>query len=327
MKERMKRRGRKERVQTHPIFLPQVIMPNARKLRQLARQSLISPGKKAAEIQGQKNNIVKNNIGEFYRCLFQALFGGKIVYYDGTDINGTYHPDIKVKRRGEIIHEEIKASWSEKGQPWMSERQITGYLWNLMHDECSEVITGIFNYKMPRKQRLYSNDSTNNRVLVGKLSKSTTRLLILPHNLLSFILSISKGGPGEYRLPYAQWISLLHENWENPAKGIEGILEHAQEKYPSGLLGVNKKDFCLDNLKADQYDSLANVYCGSHKVKDFVITEYKDSSYSDWKDYVKNNLDSFLYALGIGKAYERKVLAHEGIFGQSLGKSGDDVPF
>jgi len=344
-REKVKRRVIK------PVFLPQITMPGTSALRKIAEtenlvllEKFVQSGEKkrkpeelAAHMISRKRRVIsKKNTSEFYLKLFQSLYGGRISRQNEAPLFSNeevpvcsipgFRPDLVISGKLRDTYVEVKAS-SLKQKPWFAHRQFLGYTTALLENEGSKVLTAIFRYgKGGVNLNLYKckNDGghkCDNRCLVETLANSTRSLLVIPHNLLTFLLmlcspkdmnhSSSTGGRNEnYKRPYGTWITILNEYCETPDKAIDEILKNAKSK-KLGLLDLSKEDFYLGDLKVTRRDA-PRVYCRNRKIGDavlaawkpFIITEYKTPYNAEWVKHLGENLEHFVENLFMKEDYD-----------------------
>lgn len=344
--------SRKKRITIKPDFLPQIPMPSTPALYELAKKenlellySMGQTGEKrkkkpeelaAQRIMRQRLDTSKKNTSKFYLNLFQALYGGKISKQNDAplfpdeqiqvcSIPG-FRPDLVISGELRETYVEIKSS-SLKQKSWFAHKQFLSYSRALLENKGSEMLTAIFRYGKRENVKLYicnnkDGHKCNNRCLVDKLSNSTRNLLVIPHNLLTFLLMLchskdmshvsSQGRNFEnYKRPHGTWLTFFHDYWRNPDEAINKTLEYAESK-DSDLMGFSREDFYLDDLEATQHDA-PRIYCRNHRIgnnigekwKPFIITEYKTPYNTEWTSHFRDNLDSFLENLCMKDDYDK----------------------
>jgi len=244
----------------------------------------------ARSIMRQRLDVSKKNTSNFYFSLFQAVYGGKILRQNDMPLfpaekdqvysDHTFYPDMIIGGKSKTTYVEIKAVSMNSAKPFFGHRQFAGYCGALLENRGSDMFAAIFKYgnSRPVKSHVCSNEDghkCDNRCLIEKLSTSTRSLLVIPHNLLTFILvlahsqemdhtsSQSTNDFEKYKMPYGTWLTFLHEDYENPSKAIKKILEHADSKY-LGLGDFSKDHFYLHDLEVRQYTP--RVYCKGRKI-------------------------------------------------------------
>lgn len=350
----MVKKGAKKRIVIKPGFLSQIPMPSTPALRELAKRenlklldSMTRKGGKrrkleqlGAEFIGrQRKNISVRNTSTFYLNLFLALYGGKIIrdnsapLFPEPDIDiswdSYFYPDVLVAGEKRVSFGEVKAISVNGAKPFFGYRQMAGYWRNLLENRGSEMFAAIFKYGnwRPVKYHICHNEDDHkcdNRCLVRNLSKTTRSLLVIPNNLLTFLLMLSPSqemdqrktrrgnGRETYKKPYGTWLTCLHKNYDNPKKAIDEILKHADSKH-LGLMYFSKKDFFLDDLKVKKTTSPDNLYCRSkrgfpmYKIKSFDIVKYDTLHHDAWIRHFKDKLDDFLDCLGIKELYKERA--------------------
>ena len=350
----MKKSAKEERIQIRPDFLNQVKMPGKRGLARLAKEWGVSPEDAAKYVQNQRIVISAKNTGSFYVELFKELYHGRILRetklplfpFHDIDMQEGFFPDVVVNGQARKIYAEVKAISTHTAQPFFGYYQIANYCLSLLENKGSKMITGIFKHggRLPVKnhlceKKIRGKHKCDNRCLVGRLSKSTKSLLVLPHNLLMFILSLSHVDEMDqdssnssrmsetYKRPYGTWLTSLHKNYEEPMQAVDEILEHAKKKL-LGLGDLKPEDFFLKDLSARQFQSPDNVYCRNCNVHPFTITEYRNNNFDGWMDHFKKNHSLILENMRVKEVYdvvcERRSLGKEN--GGEVGKPDDDIP-
>lgn len=287
-------------------------------------------------------NMTKTNkdTGKFYVHLFQGLYGGKImrdgeVHHNEVPLYGrvnvaSFKPDIVIPNGTGEMQVEVKSYATHKGSPTFGAHQFSSYTRSFLENPYSKVVVGIFKYgKGNSPQKLYLCDyhgkreapdhKCDSRCVIRKLSSTTRNLLVVPHNLLSFLLSVayvdgrdqastkSIRDREDYFLPLGRWMSWLHKHQEEPLLAIGKILEdkgkRIGQKRTFGML-PKPKDFLLEDLVAERQESPTNIFCGSYKVRgydgsSFPITVYTNPRVDDWREKIGGHLDSYLMNVGI----------------------------
>ncbi|MFA5174053.1 MAG: hypothetical protein WC438_02635 [Candidatus Pacearchaeota archaeon] len=319
----LKRRLDSKRINLFPGFKPQIEIPKG-----------CTPNE-ARSIMNQRIDVSKKNTSLFFRTLFQSLYGGEFTNIHGRDSNGYFHPDLVIGQGENKKDIEVKAVSAINAKPLFGHRQFRGYCWNLINQEASEMYSAIFKYgnrKMENRNsvKLYVCSAKNrdehncdNRCLAERLSNADKSLLILPHNLLSFILMISEHQDMDhtnsdsfdsetYGKPYGAWLSLLHKNWNNSGEAVDRIFSDKRLK-EFKLMGMKPEDFYLNELKTRQFEYPLNACCQGYKIKPFIVTEYENPIHEKWRKKLEDNLESIFLSMGI-----KDILPP---------KPRDDIPF
>jgi hypothetical protein len=315
-----------------------------------------------------KNRIkTGKDTGRFYTHVFHALYGGEIMR-EGSgggyaarfplidEVGTTFFPDILLKNGTLDLYIEVKAFCASHGLPKFGFRQFCNYTRSFLENPNSATIAGIFKYGTGgsnNRGKLYlckfhgkeqkPTHHCNSQCVASSLSSSTRDLIILPHNLLSFLLSISKTevhnqessqspiDSEEYFLPKSHWLTLLKENADHPERAIEAVL--ADESILSGRRRITRKlpdpsFFLLEGLAALQYESPDNIYYGPHRIRNgvndkttFRITDYTPSDSSGWAEHIARNLEEFLDEVGIYQTW------FEAKKSELPEKPRDEIPF
>jgi len=352
----MVKKGAKKRTVIKPNFLPQIPMPSTPALRELAKEksldlldSMAGEGKKkkleelgARFVMNKRMKISMENTGRFYVSLYNALYGGEILrnneapLFENTEttynFSSSFKPDIIIKGNLKTTCIEVKATSVHQGKTKFAHRQYLRYSQAFLEDKGSEMYVAIFKYGKRRPLKLYvckneDGHKCDNRCLVDKLSNLTRSLLIMPHNLLTFLLMLPYSREEDhstsntsrdfeyYKEPWGKWVSLLHEHWENPDLAITKILKHAESKHMDFFDDFSRDDFYL-GFKTRQYDA-PKIYCRGRRIgnknkfrqglEPFIITEYKTLYNIKWKKHFRANFDKFVDALRMKEDYEKML--------------------
>ncbi len=356
----MTKKSAKKRIVIKPNFVPQVPMLDTPGLRQLAKREhldvpqKIIPGKRKETLEQlgghfigrQRRDVSVKNTSEFYLHLYLAIEKERLIrnnratLFPKENINiswdSYFYPDFLIVGEDKISFGEVKSISVNGGKPFFGYRQLAGYIRSLLENPGANIVTGIFKYGKSRPCKYYvchkeDEHKCDNRCLAKNLSKTTRSLLVIPDNLLAFLVMLPypqemdqrktrRGGGKEiYKRPYGEWLTYLVDHWDNPGLAIGKILKHAKSKN-LGLVNFSLDDFFLDNLEAERVTSSKNIYCRSHRgfpmynVTPFNVVRYKNETYTtktsphdDWIDYLRNNLDDFLEGLGIKEVYYERL--------------------
>ncbi len=345
MAKRVAEKGvvKEKRVVIRPDFYPQIKMPSGPELRRLARAGKITAEEQARMIMGQRQVTSVKNTSKFYVDLFRELYESRILedtemplFTPPVSINPLFLPDVVVNGHMRTTFVEVKAISDRNKRPFFGHRQFAGYCGALLNNPGSKMLTGIFCYGGETYEKLYlcakkkshkEKHKCDNRCLVEKLSHSTNSLLVLPHNVLSFLLMLtysvemdqknaqSSLGFEHYKRPYKAWMELLVEDFQRPFQTMQKILEHAHSHYLD-LWGFKINDFYLEDLEARSVYSPDNLYCYSSrernqrrsrfKIKPFPIIEYTTPCHSEWMKYFSEKLDLFLGDIGIKDIFYKR---------------------
>ena len=348
----------RNRITIKPNFLPLVPDPHKLTRRRLLRVAeeerltLTAQDRKekltleqiaARSLTYQRMVIYKKNTGSFYLHLFAALYGGEILRENTSLFNGEkgwecsfkgFKPDIVVDSDLRTTFGEAKAVSGNTLKVGFAHKQYLGYSQALLENKGSEMFAGIFKYGSSIPAKLYvcrSKDShhCDNRCLVKNLSQMTKSLLVIPHNLLTFLLMLSNSEERDhttstarnyehYKIVLGSYFTILHKNWENPEQAVDKILEHS--KFDLGNLTLD--DFYLWDLHTTQRNA-PNVYCRNRKIgnivyerkrgmgivgekwEPFVITEYKTYYTDKWKKHFEEEQGKFISTLGMKDDYKK----------------------
>ena len=339
----------------------------------------------ARAINEQRGYTAKLNTGEFYVHLYHALMGGRILFRNEhhinlyplfedsqEDINSNFQPDIIYGDGQRQI--EVKATSVHGGTYLYKKGQFANYCLGFLEHPESLMYTGIFKYgdsrvkgKIGGKEVKYERlavcrqtkknlckdwgycKSSKGLHLVERLSHATRDLTIIPHNLMTFILSVSASsslGTGSekshrihdtnYFMPYGGGLTILKQNYTGPVKAAELIKENRKKWFDrkwsrilgesdvldSELLGNLKiEDFLLDDLHAEQFQSPDRIYITMNvnpprtfKIYPFTVTRFFWRDLSDacrWRDKFAGSLDMFLEQLGIRELFHEQKQKNE----------------
>jgi len=346
------KRGKREgkRIVIRPDFKSQIKMPGTAGLINLAEEKHlrptpaqkrkgIKPKNLAAQyIMNRRMKVSMENTGTFFVYLCNALVGGILrrsevpLFPDNHEKSWScygFSPDIVVEGDLRNTYIEVKGTAGSVGKANFSHCQYLRYSQAFLEDKGSEVLAAIFKYGGRKAMRMYvckSKDThkCDNRCLVKKLSTSTRSLLIIPHNLLTFLLMLSPSEERDhrssahyrflnYKTSYGTYFTLLHKHHENIDQAIDEILKFAKSK-SLGLGDFNADDFYLHDLGAKQHDA-PRVYCRNRRIgnalgkelKPFVVTEYRTSNNQEWKSYFRDNFEGFVKGMGMWKDYQRRL--------------------
>lgn len=339
----------------------------------------------ARGINEQRGYVAKVNTGEFYVHLHHALRGGRILFRNENHINPfplfeDSQEDIDSNFQPDIIHgdgkkqTEVKASSVQQGKVVYGKSQFANYCLGFLEHPESIMYTGVFKYgdskvKGKKGSRERKNEalaicrhtkknlckdqqyckSSKGLHLVERLAHATRDLTIIPHNLMTFMLSISTSyilGTGSershrthdtgYFMPYGGWLTILKNNLD-PVKAAKLICENRKRwldrkwqrtfvnfkpSSDSDILGDLKvEDFLLQDLQTEQFQSPDNIYITAKvnpprtfKVYPFTVTRYFWRNLSDackWRDKFSGSLDMFLEQLGISELFYDQKQANE----------------
>jgi hypothetical protein len=371
----MKRGKQKsERVLIKPRFLQQIRIPESRILKSIAKYKHSTPEDEAKSMMHRRLDVSKKNTGIFYIHLYHGIFGGQICKEDGEYVDSIplfsensglkFFPDIIIKKHKDF-YVEVKSSSKNHNRPWFGKRQVKDYFTGIIENQHSDMLAGIFRYGDRHTQKLHVCKDKNHRrcdnsCFVEKLSHSTKDLIVLPHNLLTFLLVISRiedmdqststnnSSSEKYFRPYGSWISLLHKHYKNPIEAIDGIILNNEKKY-SKFTNIFKKqeitlekaknhlelildemklkDFFFEELEARQYSSPDNLYCRNYNVRPFTVTYYSNKQPDEWREYFIKNKNNIANRLGIDLKSdlekENEQRAKQGL----PKKPNDDIPF
>ncbi|MEK6891404.1 MAG: hypothetical protein AABX03_04685, partial [Nanoarchaeota archaeon] len=274
----------------------------------------------------QRKAITKKNIGRYFVTLYANLYGGDVspqfkhTYEYYSNGHRKFHPDITRKTRHGKHDTEIKAASNSNNQNWIGVKQLENYAHNYLKSlesglKESTTDYSFFRYGPYQKKSNVKLSSLTNSELKKEISRdpnsSRRDLLVLPANLLLFILSSSKyhkrpisrvsSNTGVNEASY--WIvgpgglSELH-------KGLESLDYFMRHTF---LEQEARELFMLDSLNVETSITPEEVYCGRHKVKPFRVTRYflpKDALIS-WNSHFRQNHKTILEEVGI------KNLHHE----------------
>jgi hypothetical protein len=363
-KEEGREKAKKKRRTISPKFKPQIQMPpTSAALREYAKErklhllpARIKKGtnreetlaeRASANIMNRRINVSMENTGRFYVSLCNVLYGGQITRASEAplfpndeknvwSIHG-FKPDILIKGDLKTTAIEVKATSSDKGRINFARKQYLRYSQAFLEDKGSEMFTSVFKYGRGKSMKLYlcenkTGHKCDNRCLVEKLSNSTRSLLVIPHNLLTFLLMISPSEEKyhstsntsrdyeQYKKVFGTYFTLLHDSWENPGQAIKNVLDFAGSKW-LGLGDLNLDDFYLQDLQVTQQKA-PDVYCRNRKIgqivyhwkrgegivgqewKPFIITEYKTPYNIEWRKYFEEKFDAFIKGLDMQGDYQ-----------------------
>ncbi|MDP2951555.1 MAG: hypothetical protein Q8N55_04180 [bacterium] len=384
-----RKRGYTSRVIIKPNFLPLVPDPHKLTRRQLLRVAkeerliLTAQAEKerltfeqiaARSLTHQRMVICKKNAGNFYLHLCAALYGGRILRENASLFNGEqgwecsfkgFKPDIVVDSDLRTTFGEVKSVSGNTLKVGFAHKQFLGYSQALLENKGSEMFAGIFKYGSWTPSKLYvcrneDGHFCDNRCLVKNLSQMTRSLLVIPHNLLAFLLMLSNSEERDhttstarnyehYKIVLGSYFTTLHNNWESPEQAVGKILEHS--KFDLG--DFKREDFYLGDLQATQRTAPI-VYCRNKKIgnivykrkrgmgivgkkwEPFIITEYKTPHTDKWKKHFEAEQEKFISSLGMTEDYKRVcewrelTEEREGIRKEPemvIGASKDNIPF
>lgn len=307
---------------------------------------------------GRKQKACQDNIGSFYANLAASFFEGTVLkdwephsHIDAPKWNG-FRPDVLIEKGDWHSEMEVKSGNTRGGGPLMAHNQFANYLRHFLIDRNSEIYLALFKYGNREVQNLHTLTEED---LIKRLAKSTRSLLVVPHNLLSFLALLaptaekdhenSSGRNVEkYFRILATHTSLLVNGWQNPRKTFDRIIEERKEYIKrlgmsDPLYGFKLKDFCLENMVAERIDSpesfctgysylrsgedrevnLKKVEIKGYRSEHFPITIYSSQSNEGWKNFISKNLKDFLDGLGITKAWDRQQ--------ELMSASSSEIPF
>jgi hypothetical protein len=317
----MAKKGAEKRI-IKPMLCGLEQMPDGRRLRRLAERQGLKPDEYAKSVNARRKVASKNTTGAFYTALFNEMYREAILdgasmplFRDsatGDYVEPGFRPDSRVNGDSKNTYVEVKAISVKSGMPFFGYSQIANGIAASLEDEGAEIMTGIFRHgpgyvnshlEKCRKKEL-GKHICDNRCLVSTLCCNTNDLLIVPHNLLTFILSISKSWRLNqtrsnsardyeyYKLPYGTWITMLHENCEHPYSAVQeifGFKTRKEKVSPTGrasLLsadvegGFRFEDFHLRDLKARQLKPEVNedgtvVYIETESSEELPVEDLK----------------------------------------------------
>lgn len=307
-----------------PNFKPLIIIPPTSGLINLAKELRLDIGVRRknggptlAELGGKhitsrRMVVSMENTGIFYLNLAAELYGGEIMKkkeaplfnnsFKPPSLNPDFRPDIIV--RGDLgnVYIEAKSVSVNGSKPQFSHRQFLHYSLALLEDNGSEMYSVIFRYGTNKAQKLYRHNCGG---LVKELSESTRDVLLIPHNLLAFIFTLScsdkrdqlsfKSRYENIRRFYGKWLSFLHKYWEKPYEAINKIVEHAKRIPPTddeirtGNIRewdeiekrLDKNKFYLWDIQTKQYLS-PPIYCRNRRIGNSTF-DRRAKAYRDWK--------------------------------------------
>jgi hypothetical protein len=317
----------------------------------------------AAVVASRRKKLSKDLVSNFYIRLYQAIYGGKVLrtgenhhntspLFEKQDLaRADFRPDL-VKRVGtKEIHVEVKASQRTQARPWFGYHQFSSYCRSFLENHEADMHAALFMYgkRRPEKLHVCTKDKVktsgcagecDNRHLIERLSHSTRELLILPHNLLTFLLMASpteernQESSNSYRdvehyyRPFRKWLGLFGKHWQDPQPAIDEVMEDVKKQTDrlrgDPLRGFKPEDFFLDCLESSSSRSPTNLWCltfgegfsaynPSYKISgfnepSFPIVEYSlpEGGLDRWKTKFAENLDGFLMALGVDLVWEKQ---------------------
>jgi hypothetical protein len=298
----------------------------------------------AKSYRGRAGDTCKDNIARFYVHLYTSMFGGDILKEGQTyshayplfNSNGhEFRPDVLVKKGMAEESIEIKAICRNHGKPWFGAQQFLGYCKSFL-EPYSNVTIGIFNYggREPEKLHVCKKNYAcerrkvcSNRCLTERLSHSTNSLIVMPHNLATFIMALSKVesmdqtssqstiNSADYFRPYGHWLSTLQKEYKNPDKAITDILSDKKLDQKRTLEILPKQeDYLLNSLTAEQFKSsdIGEFFCSvpetsvRYKISEFQITKFSMPALPDWKTKFKEGFENYLVELGIWKLLKKE---------------------
>lgn len=298
---------------------------------------------------GRKQKDCRDNIGSFYAHLASSFVGGTVLkdgQPHGHDLpmieapkwNG-FKPDVLIKKGDWHSEMEVKSGNTRGGGSLMAHKQFANYLRHFLMDHNSEVYIALFKYGNREVQKLHTLTEGE---LIKKLAKSTRSLLVVPHNLLSFLAlmaptsekdhgSSSGRDVEQYFRLLGTHISLLVHGWQNPRETFDNIIDERRQNIKrlgmnNPLYGFKLQDFCLENLVAERIDSpesfckgyyystdeedkkvnLKKIDIKGYKSEHFPVIIYSSPDNKGWKEFLSKNLKEFLDCLGITKAWNRQ---------------------
>ncbi len=347
-----------------PVLYELEKMPDGQRLARLAERQGLKPDEYAKSVNARRKVASKNTTGAFYTALFDEMYREQILarssmplFRDsdtGEYVEPGFRPDSRVNGDSKNTYVEVKAISVKSGMPFFGYSQIANGIAASLEDEGAEIMAGIFRHGKGENSHLercrkkdLGKHPCDNRCLVQNLGCNTNDLLIVPHNLLTFLLSISKSWRmnqtrsnstrdyEDYKLPYGGWITMLHRHYEDPYSTVREIFDFKTRKErisPTGrtsLLrsdlkgGFKFEDFYLEDLKATQKTFGINkdgkeapkerIYCRSargvpiYRIQPFTITEYTNPDNRKWVETMGQKLDALISLLGIEEQYERVV--------------------
>lgn len=344
----MAKRGR---VNIKPRFLPQEPIPRG-----------INP-ERAREIMHGRMVVSMKNISRFYTHLYQAMYGGRVFKNSenhnhhnpllneiGEQVKSKFYPDVLIKKGTNQTFVEVKALSGNTPRPNFGFRQFSNYCQAFLENPYSEIVAGIFKYGGNRPEKLHvcrrpREHVCDNRCLVSKLANLTESLVIIPHNLLAFLCSVSPVtkrnqetsqsaiDSESYFRPFGAWLTLLKEHYKNPQEAIAAIIESkVLEKRRLGGEVLKPEDYMLQDLTALQYTSPNNLFCRNYHIKQFPVIVYSTPHTDEWRKQFGENLETYLVNLGIYQTFYRnqkqKVQQVEQPKPKKLPKKPDDkIPF
>lgn len=285
------------------------------------------------DVAGQRGVIQKHNIGDFYVHLCQALFGGRIVHKDGNSGRNTpglnYMPDIIIRKRDGTNHVEVKG-FGTKRQVECRKGQAEGFVYNLLRrmdagEVTPEVDYALFRYQKTDHHHFHQIEAQD---LLNLVAQNTQDLLILPTNLILFLLAFSSprekdhstSKQGKNDLYYAitrAGTTILRTHYHNPAEALEAIEECRTPRMNkrSGLRGPiitekTKRDLYLDRLVAEQFSSsdlVGRLSVNGIPINPFTITHYHmpRNDYTEWLAHFSENHGSVLNEICLSDLHEQ----------------------
>jgi hypothetical protein len=290
---KMRKKGARRIIK--PVLYELEKMPDGNNLERLALKQGLKPEEYSKGVNARRKVSSKRSTGAFYTALFDELYRDRILANASMPLfressTGEYYevgfrPDSQVAGDLRNTYIEVKAISVWMGKPFFGYSQIANSIAALLEDNGAEVMTAIFRYGKGHespflgrcKRKEEGRHICDNRCLVKTLSHRTQDLLIVPHNILLFLLAISKSermdqtrsnssrNSEDYRRPYGTWITMLHEHYKN-CSAFQKIFDFktAREKSQGGnsvrttLLRLsgeedfNLADFHLEDLTATQ---------------------------------------------------------------------------
>ena len=281
----------------------------------------------------EKRSIIsRRNTSRFFTQIYQYIYGGKINFgkKGNLDIfleNGrkNFSPDIVESSGNGIVYTEVKSHSVRMNSPHCSITQLENYCYFFLNKLNSKRVPrvdySIFRYG---DWNTHGLQKLNSSQFVDKLSEVNKKLLILPLNLVFFLLTFSRHERRDqtnsespldfqdYFMPRGKILTRLQDGNCAISDLISsyGNLSELEKRFFRGLEDLALQDLQVDKTLSPriQIEHRGKIYC----VKPFPITKYfhNTKKYQKWLAHFSKNHERIMEDFGLRNLFEEKRIVY-----------------